>query len=194
MRTLRLILGIPAIVLLFLPYTTDTSPWAAVCGWSDFWLGPWIVFLGLPFFLSVLVFVVEAQLFLKKSMSKTERIVCHIFAYTALACGLLPLTLVIWDNGFDEGMILLFLICGIPFLIAISLMFLTRRLGPDKAALVAMRAAWLPNAITCGILFWTEGWEIGAYLAAFTTALYSAEITLLMTGKEGLPERIGLNV
>jgi len=193
MRTLRLILGIPAIVLLFLPYTTDTSPWEAVREWNDFWLGPEIALLGLPFFLSLLVFVVEAQLFLKKSLPKTERIVCHIFAYAALACGLLILTLGIRGNGFSE-MIPLFLIFGIPSLIAISLMFLARRLGPDKATLVAMRAAWLPNAITCGILFWTEGWQIGAYLAAFTIALYAGEITLLMTGKEGLPERIGLSV
>lgn len=30
MRLLLLILGIPAIVLLLLPYTSGTSPWAAV--------------------------------------------------------------------------------------------------------------------------------------------------------------------
>jgi hypothetical protein len=37
MRKYLLILGIPSIVLLFLPYTSGVSPWAAVSssdGWS----------------------------------------------------------------------------------------------------------------------------------------------------------------
>jgi hypothetical protein len=103
---------------------------------------------------------------------------------------LVVLTLVTRDNGFDEDSIRIYLIFGIPFLFAVSLMFLARRLGPEKAALVALRAAWLPNAIMCGIAFWAIGWQIGAYLAAFTIVLYMVEITLFLTRKEGLPERI----
>lgn len=188
MRALRLALGIPAIVLLFLPYTFGISPWEAARRWNDSIFQPQSALLGLPFFLSVLVFVVEAQLFLKKSLPKTERAICQILAYAALACGLLLVTLGIRDDGFNEEAIQLFLIFGIPCLIAVSLIFLARRLGPEKAALVTMRAAWLPNAITCGIAFWAAGWQIGAYLAAFSIVIYAGEITLLMTGKEGLPQ------
>jgi hypothetical protein len=200
MRTLRVILGIPAIVLLFLPYTFNTSPWGAVHGWGEFFGGPQIALLGGPFSLSVLIFMAEAQLFLKKSLPKTERAICRTLAYAALACPLVFMTLGVRDNGFNEEIIRAFLIFGIPFLIAVSLMFLARRLGPEKATLVTLRAAWLPNAIICGIMFWADDrgnlsvvpfrWQIGAYLAAFTIVLYAVEVTLFLTRKEGLPERI----
>ncbi len=183
MRTLRLLLGFPAIVLLFLPYVSSTSPWAAVRGWNDFFGGPWIVFLGAPFFLAVLIFTADAQLLLKKCLPKTERAICHTSAYAALACGLVFLMLGVQENGFNKEMIPAFLMFGIPFLIAVSLMFWARRLGPDKAILVVMRAAWLPNAITCTIIFWAEKWQIGAYLAAFTIVLYAVEICLSLARK-----------
>jgi hypothetical protein len=52
-----------------------------------------------------------------------------------------------------------------------------------------VQAAWLPNAILCGVAFWKKeglfigGWQIGAYLAAFTIVPYTVEITLSMRGK-----------
>ena len=50
MRPYLLILWIPSIALLFLPYTSGVSPWATVSGeWWDFAL------LGGPFFLLLLV-------------------------------------------------------------------------------------------------------------------------------------------
>jgi len=190
MRILRLVLGIPAITLLFLPYVYSTSPWAAVRGWNNFFGGPQIALMGAPFFLAVLIFTAEAQLLLKKSFPKTERAICNTFAYAALACGLVLLALGIQETGFDKEMIRAFLIFGIPFLTAVSLMFWARRLGPEKATLVVMRAAWLPNAITCAISFWSEKWQIGAYLAAITIVLYAAEIALFLAGKENMPEWI----
>jgi hypothetical protein len=54
-----------------------------------------------------------------------------------------------------------------------------RKLNPEEATMVMLRAAWLPNAILCefGLL---SDWQIGAYLAAFTIVLYTVEITLSM--------------
>jgi hypothetical protein len=189
MRILLLILGIPAIVLLFLPYTSGTSPWAAVSG-SD---GYSVALLGGPFFLAIVICIAQVRLFLKKSFPRTERAIYRSLAYAALACGLVLLTLGTWTEGFTEEGIGLDLMFGIPFLVVVSLIVLARRLGPEKAALVALKAAWLPNAIMCGITYWPRsffsGWQIGAYLAAFTIVLYSVEITLFLTRKEISPER-----
>jgi hypothetical protein len=35
----------------------------------------------------------------------------------------------------------------------------------------------------CAIAYWGDGWQIGAYLAAFTIVLYTVEITLSMRGR-----------
>jgi len=194
MRILRLILGVPAIVLLFLPYTYGTSPWNAVCGFRDPFGGTQIALLGAPFFLAVLIFIVQAQLCLKKSLPTAERAICRIFAYAALACGLVILTLVIWTGGFRKENIRDGLMFSIPFLVVVFLIVIARRLGPEKAALVTLKAAWLPNAILCGIIYGgspiSDGWQIGAYLAAFTIVLYAFEITLFLTRKETIPEKI----
>jgi hypothetical protein len=57
-----------------------------------------------------------------------------------------------------------------------------RKLNPEEATTVTLQAAWLPNAILCAIGFW-DGWQIGAYLAAFTMVLYTVEIALSMRRK-----------
>jgi hypothetical protein len=193
MRLLLLILGIPAIVLLLLPYTSSTSPWAAVSASDGYTVGMPITLLGWPFFLAVPICIAQVRLFLKKSFPRTERAVYRSLAYAALACGLVFLTLGTREEGFTEETFGMYLKFGIPFLVAVSLIVFSRRHGPEKAALVALMAAWLPNAILCGITFWERslfsGWQIGAYLAAFTIVLYSVEITLLLTRKETVPER-----
>jgi hypothetical protein len=67
-----------------------------------------------------------------------------------------------------------------------------RKLNPEDATTVTLQAAWLPNAIYCAIAFWeeeffTHGWQIGAYLAAFTIVLYTVEITLSMLRNRQTP-------
>src|ERR1039458_2878827 len=70
MRTyLLLILRIPSIALLFLPYTPYTSPWATVSTKWDHGL----VLLGGSFFLSIPILIAQTRLFLKRPFSKGER-------------------------------------------------------------------------------------------------------------------------
>jgi hypothetical protein len=189
MQLLLLILGIPPVVLLFLPYTSGTSPWAAVSG-SE---GYAIALLGWPFFLAIVICIAQARLFLKQNFSGTERAIYRFLACAALVCGLALLTLGTWTEGFTKENIGWDLTFGIPFLVAVFLIVFAIRLGPEKAALVALKAAWIPNAIMCGINFWPRsffsGWEIGAYLAAFTIVLYSVEIALFLTRIETIPKR-----
>jgi hypothetical protein len=189
MPLLLLILGIPAVVLLFLPYTSGISPLAAVSESH----GYAVALLGLPFFLAIVICIVQVRLFLKQKFSGTERAIYRFLAYAVLAGGLVLLILGTWTEGFTKENIGLDLMFGIPFLIAVLLIVFAMRLGRERSALVALKSAWLPNAIMCGINFWPRslfsGWEIGAYLAAFTIVLYSIEIGLFLTRIETVTER-----
>ena len=181
MQLLLLILGIPALVLLFLPYTSSTSPRAAISGsW-----GYAVALLGWPFFLAIIVFTAQLRLFLKKTFSGTESALYRLLACAAMGTGLVLLALLTWTEGFTKENIGLDLMFGIPFFAAVFLIVFAARLGRERAAIIALKAAWLPNAIMCGIKFWPRsmfsGWEIGAYLAAFTIGLYSIEIIGIVT-------------
>jgi hypothetical protein len=90
-RTGLPILGIPSIVLLFLPYTFGVSPWATVSSgrWADFAL------LGGPFFLSIPVLIAQARVLLKRPFSKVERAACWLLACAALATGFADLGIAI---------------------------------------------------------------------------------------------------
>jgi hypothetical protein len=189
MRRTYLLLLIPSIAMLFLPYTSGVSPWAAVSG-SDLW--DWkanYALLGVPFFLSVPILIAQTRRLFHRTFSKGERAAYLLLAYGALAAGTAWLGLVFYQGGFSGETVLLTLDWGIPCAAALWIMIRSaRRLNPEEAATSSMQAAWLPNAIVCGMTFWvkgffTTGWEIGAYLAAFTAICYLAEITLSLHGR-----------
>ena len=186
MRTyLLLILRIPSIALLFLPYTPYTSPWATVSTKWDHGL----VLLGGSFFLSIPILIAQTRVFLKRPFSKGERAIYRGLACAALAAGFAYLGLGIRESGFSQEDIPMAFIWGIPYAVAIWVMILSaKKLNPNESAAVMLQAAWLPNAIWCAIAFWgnklfPNGWQIGAYLAAFTIVLYTVEITLSMRRK-----------
>jgi hypothetical protein len=181
MRTFLLILGIPSIVLLFLPYTNGVSPLMTVlAGWD--WDIP-LALLGGPFFLSIPILIAQTRVLLKRPFSKGERVTYRLLAYAALAAGLAWLGLIFNEQGFSKEAVLFSSIWCTPYAAAVGMMILSaRRLNPEEATTVALRAAWLPNAILCAIGFW-DHWQIGAYLAAFTIVLYTVEITLSMRGR-----------
>ena len=87
MRKYFLILGIPSIVLLFLPYTFGVSPWATVSTkeWGR------LALLGGPFFLSVPILIAQTRVLLKRPFSKGERATYRLLAYAALAARLVDL-------------------------------------------------------------------------------------------------------
>ena len=181
MRTYLLILGIPSIALLFLPYTFGVSPWATVS--SEKWNGGLpLALLGGPFFLSIPILIAQTRVLLKRPFSKVERATYRLLACAALAAGLAFLGLIFDAQAFRKEPIESSLIF-IPYAAAVWMTILSaRKLNPEEATTVMLRAAWLANAVFCAILFW-DGWQIGAYLAAFTIALYTVEITLSMSGK-----------
>ena len=187
MRKYLLILGIPSILLLFLPYTFDVSPWMTVSakgGWKASIWGPALALLGGPFFLSIPILIAQTRMLLKRPFSKGERATYRVLAYAALAAGLPLLGGTFSEQGFSRENIQMSFVWGIPCAAAIWMMILSaKRLNPEEATTVALQAAWLPNAILCAIAYWGDGWQIGAYLAAFTIVLYAVEITLSMRGK-----------
>jgi hypothetical protein len=186
MRKYLLILAIPSIVLLFLPYTFGVSPWATVSGKQGLFGETWVfALLGGPFFLSIPILIAQVRVLLKRPFSKGERTSYRLLAYAALAAGLAYLGLGIRDSGLSKGDIPWVAIYLIPYAAAVWMMILSaRKLNPDDATTVTLQAAWLPNAIWCAISFRGD-WQIGAYLAAFTIVLYTLEITLsVISGRE----------
>lgn len=186
MRRYLLVLGIPSIALLFLPFTFGVSPWRTLIspdGWvstTGFFSLPPLALVGGPFFLSIPILVAQTRLLLKRPFSKGERATYRLLAWAALAAGLAFLGDGLKMQGFSQRFVHSSLTWLIPFAAAVWMMILcAMRLDPEEAATVTMQAAWLPNAIFCAIGFW-NGWEIGAYLAAFTAVLYTVEITLSM--------------
>lgn len=186
MRTILLILGIPSIALLFLPYTYGVSPWLTVsaeAGWRDWEMGPFAL-LGGPFFLAIPILITQARVLLKRPSSKGERATYQLLAYAALAAGLAYLGNGFRTQGFGKETILGILIWCIPYAAAAGMMIVSgKKLTPEDATTVTLQAAWLPNAIFCAIGFWGNGWEIGAQVAAFTIVLYTVEIILSMCTK-----------
>ncbi len=181
MRRWALILWIPSIMLLFLPYTSRLSPWALVTSssWSSY--NPRAL-LGLPFLLSFPILIAQARLLFRKPFPKCERATYWTLSYGALAAGMVYPGLGVWNEGFSRGVLKLCVLWTAPCGAALLIMVLSaRKLKPDEAATTALQAAWLPNAAVCGIFFWRReysgtGWEIGAYLAAFTIVLYVLQI------------------
>jgi hypothetical protein len=182
MRTGLLILAIPSIALLFLPYAGGVSPWATVSAKQGFIEVSWLfALLGGPFFLSIPILIAQTRVLLKRPFSKGERATYRLLAFAALAAGLAFWGLIFNEQGFSKETILPIASWSISCAAAVGMMILSaRQLNPEEATTVALQAAWLPNAILCAIAFWDGGWEIGAYLAAFTIVLYTVEITLSM--------------
>src|ERR1035437_8733842 len=120
---------------------------------------------------------------LKRPFSKGEKATCRLLACAALAAGLGCLGSLQRGEILSKETILGILTWCIPYVAVVWMMILSaRKLDPEEATTVALLAAWLPNAIYCAISFW-RGWQIGAYLAAFTIVLYTVEITLFMRRK-----------
>ena len=184
MRTGLLILAIPSIALLFLPYAGGVSPWATVSAKQGFIEVSWLfALLGGPFFLSIPILIAQARMLLKRPFSKGERATYRLLACAALAAWLALLGLGIWHSGFSKEDIPGILTWWITWAAAVGMMILSaRKLNPAEATTVALQAAWLPNAIWCAIGFWGH-WQIGAYLAAFSIVLYVVEIILPMRRK-----------
>jgi hypothetical protein len=177
MRKYLPILRIPSIVLLFLPYTSGESPWTTVSGKE--WAWPFAL-LGGPFFLSIPILVAQVRVLLKRPFSKGERATYRLLAGAALAAGLAFLGDGIRTQGFSKENIPPIASWSIPCAAAVGLMILSaRKLPPEAATTLALRAAWVPNVILCEFGF-LSNWQIGASLAAFTIVLYTVGIAVSM--------------
>jgi hypothetical protein len=190
-KYLLLMLGMPSIALLFLPYTYNVSPWTTISSkiWGDYSLSQ----LGGPFFLSIPVLIAQTRVLFKQPFSKGEKAAYRVLAFAALAPAFALVVLSFKQGRSSKDLIEMIFAWWIPCAAAIWMVILSaKRLNPEEATTVMLQAAWLPNAILCAIAYWggdlfPSGWQIGAYLAAFTIVLYTVEITLSMRRKRQTP-------
>ncbi len=180
-KVARIVAHLPAVMLLFVSYAEDTSPLQVV---SDGWLREVFLFLAAPFFLAVPILLLQLRLLWNARVMRTEGFVYRGLAIAGLGCTALSVLTGV-AGVFEEPFTLVnlaALILGsvLVFLAAATIILsMRRRMSRDEASLVALRAAWIPNVAFCGLVFWAE-WQTGAYMAAFTLALFAYEITRQM--------------
>jgi len=74
------------------------------------------------------------------------------------------------------------LIAGLAFVVVI----LRKRIPHHITSVIYMELAWIVNTIFCVTMFWEDGLDIGAWVAAFAGAIYLVDIILLT--RRGLRE------
>jgi hypothetical protein len=186
MKLAFLILGIPAVVQIFLPFTSGVSPLEAVkelFNWDSPVYG--IGLLGMPFFSALFALTWKVRSYLAIPVKKLE----IVGGYGLAAASILPLGFLVVGGllsshslSSDEWVIIP--ITGFLIFVWIALLVVNiRRQVPSTASVhLALLSAYIPNAAFC-LWGFRGGWQVGAYLALFAVIVYSIEIGFI-TSKE----------
>ena len=155
----RLVAILPSVVLVFLPFTYDVSP---LQGIRERELFP----LAAPFFLSVAILL--GALVLRWGKERMVLLLaCYLLAAGALASTTLFLAQVREHSVADLVAWPVLLLCSICILVLSK-----RRLQRGDAALAALMAGWIPNAVLCCLGFWGT-WQLGGYVTALTILVFA---------------------
>lgn len=171
MNRLLILASLIGIVAFFLPFAYDTSPFVAIHMADVWWLGvPFLV----PF---VAVGARTTEMFRGTLGPGPRRFVYGWSIATLLVTLSLYLPLVRdWPSALGEWIVFLIPLAGV---VAAALIWQRHR---NKAELerwrpfLALRLAYLPNAVFCLAAFGNENAEAGAYLVLATTLIYAADV------------------
>lgn len=184
------IAGIAGIVALFLPFTGDISPIAAIFDgiiWDPIWR------LALPFFLTIPILVASIRLAMTNSLSKLESVIAYILGAAAIgnfvswfAIGLSEDPSALSDS---TGWLFLAIMIA-PLLLGFALLvrdLRTKRLQGYRPVL-ALQIAYFGNTIYCLVGFASDpGWQAGAYLSLVTAVAYLIQIGLAYSQSRQAP-------
>ncbi|MHC4639135.1 MAG: hypothetical protein ACYTBV_16790 [Planctomycetota bacterium] len=192
---LLIVAGTAGIAALFLPFTFETSPAAAVLElypigglfWDSF-------LLAIPFFLSVLVSAASVRWIISGLLSRPERVIAYVVSTTI---AFVPLYIIIfWIIDPSPSEVQHWLALVMPLLTLLFGVYAVvknlRNKGPKEvSAVMAMQIVYLSNALLCLILFFGD-WQIGAYFVVVTSIVYLLQI-ILASVKLGVFRRGGTN-
>ena len=177
----RIVLALPAVVLLFAPYAQSTSPYDVIVG-NGLFVRVYIL-VAAAFFIAIPILLLHFQFLWNDRVTRAE-----VWTYRGLAVATLVDT---WLCGGGDAAELFMgqelrpalngpqvTLFALVAWVATGTLVLSmkRRIAADEASLMALRIAWIPNAVLTGLDFWGE-WERGAYMAAFTLLVFTYEIT-----------------
>jgi hypothetical protein len=184
------LLGLPALVALFVPFTFGVSPASVLhempkaFAWTRWEPDTTIVMMTLPLFLPVSLSVLRLRLLLWGDATRGERWVCYALAAAGAAAVVALLGVAVAHRAEmdwrDRGV---FAAAGIVLTAgAIAMALIMRRAGDrDARALAAMLVPYIADCAICLIAFRDDA-QLGWYLTAVSAPAAVAEIVLLVFG------------
>lgn len=180
-RNIHLLLtvaGAAGIAAIYLPFTWDVSPLAAMHE-ESLWM------LALPFFLPIATAAASARWLISGALSSPEAAIAYVASGSAAGMTLIFIGRFLVEGG-NEGP-------GYADWVAVALSVVVLVLGacllvrlwrtmklPDYRPLMALQIAYLANAAFCLIVFLEfPGWQAGAYVAFVTVVAYLLQIILV---------------
>jgi hypothetical protein len=183
LETVLCLLGLSAVAALFLPFTSNTSPWDVTghevirSGYAVYWSDwKWNLFLlGAPFLLAVPISAASLLLMITRRLTQP----CWIAAYAlgfATAGGTLCLAQWAMSNSQHHEAFLV-----IPALVslvgggALVIRNARRGLPPARNAIIAMQAVYVAGALIPTIGYFGD-WDIGAYITLVAIVVYASHV------------------
>jgi hypothetical protein len=189
MKLTFLILGIPAAVLIFLPFAHGVSPFLAATGlfkWSsrdtlEFHIG----LLGIPFFSALLVLAWKVRSWLPTPVKTAEIVAGYCLAALTISASVLFVVSGITESGAQsrDDWIALSIVSVLTFVCITLLIVNICRHAPGISNVhLALLSAYIPNAVLC-LWGFSDFWQTGAYLALFAVIVNSTEIAFITARK-----------
>jgi hypothetical protein len=145
--------------------------------------------LAAPFFLSVLVFGAATRWIISGSFSGAEKAIAYfVSAATACVTISIPFTNDEWPSYFEEWLAALI---SVVVLLPGAYLVITKskkRTSREFSPVIAIQVAYLANCLMCLVAFWAN-WEVGAYFALSTAAVYLFQIALFSAQKNEVSDR-----
>jgi hypothetical protein len=187
---LFLILGLPALVAVFAPFTFGVSPARVFVEFRRFAWNRWepemaILLLAIPFVLPAAAWVLRLRAVVRGPATRAERAIGLLVASlgAATVATLLAITGVDPDEWSWETLVTLgpaaFVLCGGAALLAV---LWRRRAAPDLRVRVALHAPYVANSAIALVAFWDER-QSGWYLTAFAAAAALTELVAIAAGQ-----------
>ncbi len=168
---------------LFLPFTSEVSPWDVVRGAPD--LDEYILFAA-PLFLVIPTVAWELRKLVARRLKSGEIAAAYVLAVAAMLPVFDSAIFVVQGAGLDEIAVVLAIAVSMALAVEnVLLLMRNRRAGQlrEATAEAFLLGGYLPNATLCLILWYPRGlfsgWDPGAYIVAVVCVGYVTAIVLL---------------
>jgi len=179
-------MGFAGVIAIFLPFVWETSPLDTISdGWPELWG------LSLPLFLAVSVSAGLIRIFVLGKMTAAESVIAYIMGAIGVVAAWLWAYL--GGAGYEEFAETLiegwYLFYAITIIIGAVMLFLglRRRWFGEFAPIVAMQIAYIAHGSWLLVVFYEDGWDIGAHVTLFAAVVYLVQMPSYPKGRQSVP-------